>query len=196
MPVDYCNFLTSNFSTDRCATNGGTNGEQWVFQRGQFDTGETVNGTTGALSSFNLKENELGIKAIGRAKKGSGASAVTQNENGTTEVEQTVISEYKYSNEKQGKAIMSFIRADGKVIFQRTNSGQIRVYFWEFGSETGSADDGTGTLIGDDSNVVKVTTKGKEQELPRFFEATIGTSGKTQLQASIDYLNELVKADA
>lgn len=194
--LNICNLLSRNLNTSNCNTNGGVTGRQWVFQKGQFDAGETRNATTGALSSFNLKTGQKGIKAIGRPKKGSGASAVTQAENGSTTVQQTVVSQFKYKTEKEAEALMDFIRADGKVIFQQTNSGQIRVYFYEFGSETGSAEDGTGTLIGDDNNELKVTTVGTEQSLPRFFEATIGTSGKTQLQASIDYLDELVQEDA
>lgn len=195
MAVDICNTLSKNLNSARCNTNGGVTGRQWVFQKGQFAGGETTNATTGALSGFTLVTGEKGIKAVGRAKKGSGASAVTQAENGSTTVQQTVVSEFKYTNEKEAMGLMDFIRADAKVIFQQTNSGTIRVYFYEFGNETGSAEDGTGTLIGDDNNVLKVTTVGTEQNLPRFFEAPI-TGEVTQLAASIAYLDALVLADA
>lgn len=197
MAVDICNVLTKNLVTARCATNGGTTGRQWVFQKGQFTGAETRNATTGALSGFGLVAAELGIRATGRAKKGSGASAATQNENGSTSVEQTVISEFKYKNEIEGEALIDFLAADSKVIFQETNSGTIRVYFWQFGSDNGSGEDGTGTLLGDDNNVFKTTIKGTEQKLPRFFEAPIPANSElTQLAASAAYLDALVKADA
>lgn len=192
--IDICNLLTKNLVTARCNTNGGVTGRQWVFQLGQFIGAETYNAVSGALSGFSLVTGEKGIKATGRAKKGSGASAITQADNGTTTVEQTVISEFKYSNQKEATALVDFIKADAKVVFQETASGTIRVYFKQFGNETGSAEDGTGTLIGDDNNVLKVTTKGTEQTLPLFFEAPI-TGAENQLGASIAYLDALVKAD-
>jgi hypothetical protein len=192
--ADICNSISKNIQTSICATSGGTSGRQWVFQKHQF-TGASTNATSGALASFALKSGEKGIKANGRAKKGSGASDVSTGDNGSVSNAQTVVSVFKYNTENEANAIMEFLRAEGKVIFQETAKGTIRVYFWQFGSEGGSATDGTGTVLTDDNDSVTATITGNEPNLPRFFEAT-PTGGETVLAASIAYLDALVQADA
>lgn len=190
-----CNVLSKNIQTAICATSGGTSGRQWVFQKHQFTGASTNNSTTGALSSFGLKTGEKGIKANGRAKKGNGSSNISTADNGSVSNEQSVVTVIKYETENQANAIMDFLRADSKVIFQETAKGTIRVYFWQFGSEGGSATDGTGTVLADDNDTVTATITGTEPNLPRFFEAAV-TGGESQLAASVAYLDALVAADA
>lgn len=90
---------------------------------------------------------------------------------------------------------MEFLRADAKVIFQETADGSIRVYFWQFGSDSAAATDGTGTTLTDANNTVTATITGTEVNLPRFFEVT-PTGGETVLAASVAYLDALCVEDA
>ncbi|MGI4736125.1 MAG: hypothetical protein ACRYG7_13190 [Janthinobacterium lividum] len=189
-----CNRLTGNLGSRKCAVPGGTNRRSWVFQRDQFTNAFTKNAQTGAISGFGLVEGEQGIRAVGRPKKGSGAGKGTQADTGSTEVEQTLIQEFTFANQNELNANEAYLKADGKVVFQELNSGQIRVYFKEFGNETATAEEGTGTLLGDESQVMKMTLVGKEPSFAPFFEAPIGTSGLSQLEASAAYLDALTKA--
>ncbi|MBX0290957.1 hypothetical protein K3G63_10935 [Hymenobacter sp. HSC-4F20] len=191
MPDDICNRITKAVTSKACPKPGGINRNSWVFQFDQFTGAETRNSTTGALSGFTLKEGEKGIKAIGRPKKGSGQHKSTTNENGSMEVEQTLIQEYAYKVQNDLDAITEFLRAGGKVVFQELASGDIRVYFKSYGNETSTGEDGTGTVLTDDNNIMKTTLTGKEPEFPMFFEAPI-TTGLTQLAASRAYLDALV----
>lgn len=186
-----CNRLTANLSSRKCPVAGGTNRRSWVFQIDQFTGAETKNPTTGALSGFTLEVDEKGIRAKGRPKKGSGASKGSQAENGSTEVEQTLIQEFTFANQLELDANEAYLKADGKVVFQELNSGEIRVYFKQFGNETGTAEESTGALLADEAKVMKTTLVGKEPKFPMFFEAPLGTSGLSQLEASAAYLDAL-----
>lgn len=181
--AELCNRLTNSVSSRKCPTKGGINRRSWVFQRDQFTGAETKNATTGALSSFALEDGEKGIRGMGRPKKGSGASSGVQSENGSTEVTQTLIQEYTFANQLELAAQEAFLEADAKVVFQELNNGKIRIYFKEFGNETATFEEGTGTLLGDESEVMKCTLVGKEPKFPMYFEAVIGTSGLSQLEA-------------
>jgi len=194
MAVTICNRLTTSLSSRKCPVAGGTNRRSWVFQKDQFTGAETKNGTTGALSSFALADGEKGIRGKGRPKKGSGASTGTQSENGSTEIAQTLIQEYTFADQLGLEGLEAFLKADAKVVFQELNSGKIRVYFKEFGNETMTAEEGTGTLLADESEVMKCTLTGKEPKFPMYFEAIIGTSGLSQLEASAAYLDSLTNA--
>jgi hypothetical protein len=189
-----CNRLTNNLSSRKCAVPGGTNRRSWVFQRDQFTGAFTRNATTRAISGFGLVDDELGIRAKGRPKKGSGTGKGTQSDTGSTEVEQTLIQEFTFANQQELDDNEAYLKADGKVVFQELNSGQIRVYFKEFGNETATAEEGTGTLLADESQVMKMTLVGKEPKFAEFFEAPVGTSGLTQLEASAAYLDALTQA--
>ncbi len=189
-----CNRLTNNLSSRKCPVPGGTNRRSWVFQRDQFTGAFTRSSTTGALSGFALAGDELGIKAVGRPKKGNGAGKGTQSDTGSTEVEQTLIQEFTFANQNELDANEAYLKADGKVVFQELNSGQIRVYFKEFGNETATAEEGTGTLLADESQVMKMTLVGKEPKFAEFFEAPVGSGGLSQLEASAAYLDALTKA--
>ncbi|WP_324671039.1 hypothetical protein [Hymenobacter sp. GOD-10R] len=189
-----CNKLSKNVSSAYCNTSGGTTGRQWVFQKPQLAGGATYN-NTGALSSFTLKTGEKGIKANGKAKKGSGASAISTGENGGVVNAQTVVSQFKYQTGLEAKALMEFMRADGKIVFQETAKGTIRVYFWNFGSEGGSATDGTGTGLLDPNDEFIATITGEDTELPLFFEVALEDGETDQLKASATYLDSLTLAD-
>ena len=189
-----CNRLTNNLSSRKCAVPGGTNRRSWVFQRDQFTGAFTRNVSTKAISGFGLVEDELGIRAKGRPKKGSGAGKGTQSDTGSTEIEQTLIQEFTFANQQELDDNEAYLKADGKVVFQELNSGQIRMYFKEFGNETATAEEGTGTLLADESQVMKMTLVGKEPKFAEFFGAPIGTSGLTQLEASAAYLDALTQA--
>jgi hypothetical protein len=192
--LEICNRLTDNLSSRKCPVPGGTNRRSWVFQLDQFTGVETRNATSGALSSFTLLADELGIRGKGRAKKGSGASKGTQADTGSVEVEQTLIQEFTFGNQLQLEALEAFLSADAKVVFQELNNGKIRVYFKSFGNETMTAEESTGTLLADESEVMKCTLVGKEPKFPLYFEAPIGTTGMTQLAASAAYLDALTQA--
>ncbi|MGI4819881.1 MAG: hypothetical protein ACRYFV_01610 [Janthinobacterium lividum] len=191
--ITICNRLTGNLSSRKCPTSGGTDRRSWVFQLDQFIGGETRNATSGALSGFSLAEGELGIRGKGRPKKGSGASKGTQSENGSTEVEQTLIQEFTFANQIELEALEAFLAADAKIVFQELTSGKIRVFFKAYGNETMTAEEGTGTLLGDESEVMKCTLVGKEPKFPMYFEAPVGTGGLTQLAASAAYLDALTQ---
>lgn len=192
--LEICNRLTDNLSSRKCPTSGGTNRRSWVFQRDQFTGAFTKSSTSGAISGFGLEAEEMGIRGKGRPKKGSGASKGTQAENGSTEVEQTLIQEYTFANQVALDALEAFLKADAKVVFQELANGKIRVYFKEFGNETMTAEETTGTLLADESEVMKCTMVGKEPKFPMYFEAPIGTDGLSQLEASAAYLDKVTKA--
>ena len=190
MASSVCNALTKNIASRKCLTPGGIKTRVWAFQAEDFLPGKTVN-TGGALSSFALATGASVIKFRGRRRKGSGANKLTQPLDGAVNVEQTLILEAAYGSQAEANAIMDFLRADGKSIFVETNAGTIRQYFADFGHETMEGEEGTGTLIGDPSGVMKITLKGNETDLPKFFEAVI--SGQmTQLASSAAYLDALV----
>ncbi len=191
---DICNRLTTNLSSRKCPVPGGTNRRSWVFQRDQFTGAFTRNATTNAISGFALAADEKGIRAVGRPKKGSGAGKGTQSDTGSTEVEQTLIQEFTFNNQKALDGLTAFLKADAKVVFQELNSGQIRMYFKEYGNETATAEETTGVLLGDESGVMKMTLVGKEPEFALFFEAPVGTGGLSQLEASAAYLDALTNA--
>jgi hypothetical protein len=193
MPLDICNKLTSNVRSDKCPTSAGIKGRAWVFQREQF-TGAFTKAPNGAISGFTLVAGEKGIKATGREKKGSGSAEGGRDENGNTAINQSVVLQYKYRTQAQLEALMALISADGPVVFLETNSGQIRLFFKEFGAETSAITDNTGTLLGDDA-ALQITYAGAEPTLAPFFEAPVGTGGLTPLAASIAYLDALVLAD-
>ncbi|TGE04758.1 hypothetical protein [Hymenobacter fodinae] len=191
MAEDICNRISKAVKSTACPKSGGINRNCWVFQRDQFSGAETKSGTTGALSGFTLNGTEKGIRAVGRPKKGNGSHKSTTNENGSMEVEQTLIQQYSYKDQKGLEALEEFLAAGSKVVFQELASGDIRVYFKEFGNETSTGEDGTGTAQTDDNNVMKTTLTGKEPKFPMFFEVPV-TGGETQLAASRAYLDALV----
>jgi hypothetical protein len=191
--LEICNRLTDNLSSRKCPVPGGTNRRSWVFQLDQFTGARTKNGTSGALSGFTLEPDEKGIRAKGRPKKGSGASKGTQADTGSVEVEQTLIQEFTFANQLELDALQAFLAADAKVVFQELNSGQIRVFFQDYGNETMTAEETTGTLLADESQVMKCTLVGKEPRFPTFFEAPVGSGGLTQLEASAAYLDALTQ---
>jgi len=186
-----CNVLSKSVTSRVCVTSGGVKARAWVGQAADFTGAKTYNGTTKALSSFALATGANFIKATGRALKGSGASAINQPVDGGVSNEQTVVLEFLYNSQLEANAIMEMLRADGLTVFLETNAGTIRQYFAEFGTTNKAAEDTTGTAIADANNVIKVTLKGTESDLPLFFEAVNSGSG-SQLQASIDYLDALV----
>lgn len=194
-PITICNRLANNLSSRKCAVPGGTNRRSWVFQIDQFTGAFSRSSASGAISGFGLADGELGIKAMGRPKKGSGAGKGTQSDTGSTEVEQTLIQEFTFANQKELDANEAYLKADGKVVFQELNSGQLRVYFKAFGNETATAEETTGTLLADELQVMKMTLVGKEPKFAEFFEAPIGTMGLSQLEASAAYLDALTKAN-
>jgi len=187
-----CNRLANGLSSRKCPTSGGTNRRSWVFQLDQFTGAETKNADSGALSGFALETDELGIRGKGRPKKGSGASKGTQAENGSTEVEQTLIQEYTFANQKQLEDLEAFLKADAKIVFQELNNGKIRVFFKRFGNETMTAEETTGVLLADESEVMKCTLVGKEDKFPMYFEAPI-SGVLSQLESSVAYLDALTK---
>ncbi|TGD82874.1 hypothetical protein [Hymenobacter wooponensis] len=191
MAEDICNRISKSVTSSKCGKSGGINRNSWVFQQDQFTGAETLNSTTGALSGFGLKAGEKGIKAVGRPKRGSGANKSNTTDNGSTEVEQTLIQEYRYKDQIGLNALTEFLKADAKVVFQETAGGDIRVFFKKYGSETSTGEDGTGTNLTDDNNIMKTTLTGKEDDFPMFFEAPV-SGGQSQLAASRAYLDALV----
>jgi hypothetical protein len=189
-----CNRLANSLSARKCPTAGGTNRNSWVFQLDQFTGAYTYNGTSKAMSGFTLETGELGIRGKGRPKKGSGSNKGTQSESGSTEVEQTLIQEYTFADQAGLEDLEAFLKADAKIVFQELNNGKIRVFFKEFGNETMTAEEGTGTLLADESEIMKCTLVGKEPKFPMYFEAPIGTTGLSQLEASRAYLDALTNA--
>ena len=186
-----CNTISKNVATNKCLPAGGIKNRAWIGQVADR-TGAYTYKANGALSSFALAADANFITATGRAKKGSGASAITKAEEGAASNEQTVIVEVAYSSQHQADAIMELLNAEAKFVLLETNAGQIRGYFWEYGDVTAAAEEGTGLVIGDASGVVKITLKGTESGLPIFFEAVNSNVAVPQLQASIAYLDALV----
>jgi hypothetical protein len=188
--ADICNRLSNSVSSRKCPVPGGINRKSWVFQIDQF-TGSYSKAASGAISGFTLVDaDEKGIKATGRPKKGSGASKGNQADTGSTEVEQTLIQEFTFSGQEELDNLEAYLKADGKVVFQELASGQTRIYFKEFGNETATFEETTGTLLADESGVMKATIVGKEPKFPMFFEAPI-TGGVSQLEANRAYLDAL-----
>ena len=190
MASNVCNALTKNIASRKCLTKGGIKTRVWAFQSEDFTGAKTYN-TDGALSSFGLETGAAVIRFKGRARKSNGASKLSQPLDGAVNVEQSLVLEAAYGNQAEANAIMDFLRADGKTIFVETNAGTIRQYFADFGHETMEGEEGTGTLIGDASGILKITLKGNESELPLFFEAVI-VGQTTQLASSVAYLDALV----
>jgi hypothetical protein len=188
---ELCNTLSKNITTKKCLPKGGIKTRAWIGQVAD-KTGAYTYKANGALSSFVLGEGAKFITATGRPKKGSGASAITKGEEGAASNEQTIIIEVAYATQHEADAIMELLNAENKFVFLETNAKTIRGYFWEFGDQTASAEEGTGTAINDPSGVVKITLKGAEEGLPIFFEAVNADAAVPQLQASIDYLDSLV----
>jgi hypothetical protein len=192
--LDICDRLAGNVNSRKCGKSGGLNKRSWVFQKEQFTGAETKSGTTGALSGFTLVQGELGIRGKGRPKKGSGAGKLTQGETGSSEVEQTLIQEFGFGNQLDLDALEAFLKAGSKVVFQELNSGDIRVYFKEYGNETGTGEEGTGETLTAENSIMKTTLVGKEPKFPMYFEAPT-TGGLTQLESSAAYLDALTKPD-
>lgn len=190
MPSTVCNALTKNIASRKCLTSGGIKTRVWAFQAEDFTGAKTYN-TGGALSSFSLATGAAVIRFRGRARKGNGTHKLTQPLDGAVNVEQTLVLEAAYGSQAEANAIMDFLRANGKSIFVETNAGTVRQYFADFGHETTEAEEGTGMLLGDPSGVMKITLKGNETDLPKFFEAVI-TGQLTQLASSAAYLDALV----
>ena len=195
MAISVCNKLAGNVLSRKCPTPGGLNRNSWVFQFEQFTGAETISGTTGALQSFGLVVGEKGIKGKGRPKRGSGASKLATTENGSSEVEQTLVQEFGFGDQKELNALTAYLKADGKVVFQELASGAIRVFFKAYGTETSAGEEGSGETLTADNGIMKTTLTGKEPEFPMFFEAAI-TAGETQLAASRAYLDALTLAIA
>jgi hypothetical protein len=190
MAVDICNRIAGNLTSTKCPSSGGLNRRSWTFQKEQFTGAETRNPTSGALSGFTLEADELGIRGKGRPKRGSGASKSTKTENGGTEVEQTLIQEYGFKDQKQLDLLETFLAADGKVVFQELASGKIRVFFKAYGNESDTGEEGTGETLTAENGIMKITMTGKEPKFPMFFEAPI--SGQlSQLESSAAYLDAL-----
>ena len=190
MASNVCNQLTKNIASRKCLIPGGIKTRVWAFQAEDFTGAKTVN-TSGALSSFTLATGAAVIRFRGRHRKGNGTSKLTQPLDGSVNVEQSLVLEAAYNSQSEAKAIMDFLRADGKTLFVETNAGTIRQYFADFGHETTEGEEGTGTLIGDAAGVLKITLKGNETDLPKFFEGVV-VGQTTQLASSIAYLDALV----
>lgn len=190
MASTVCNALTKNIASRKCTVAGGVKNRIWAFQRDDITGGITRN-AGGALSSFALATGAQVITFTSKAKKGKGDNKITQPVDAGVNVEQTVALAASYNSQAEADAIIAFLQAEGKVIFQETNAGTIRVYFWDFGHESAEGDDSTGAVIGDPSNLLNISLKGNELSLPLFFEAAI--SGQlTQLASSKAYLDALV----
>lgn len=189
-----CNTISKNVASRKCLPSGGIKTRLWLGQV-EDRTGAYTYKPNGALSSFVLGANANFITVKGRAKKGSGATKFTKPEDGAGSGEQTVILEVAYGTQHELDAIMAILRADGVFALLETNAGTIRGYFWEDGSTSNEAEEGTGTVKGDASGVLKITLKGTEDDFPLFFEAVNSNAAVPQLQASIDYLNSLVTGD-
>lgn len=192
MANDICNRISKNITSRKCPTSGGLNRESWTFQLDQFTGAWSKSSTTGAITGFTLNTGELGIKGVGRPKVGSGSSKGTQSETGSTEVEQTLIQEYGFGNQLELDALEEFFKGDAKVVFQELANGKTRIFFKEFGNETGTAEEGTGTKLNDENSIMKVTLVGKEPSFPVYFEAPVA-NGQTQLAANRAYLDALVQ---
>lgn len=190
-PSGICNPISKSIATRKCVQSGGVKPRAWAAQVEDFTGAKTYN-PGGALSSFTLATGANFIKATGRALKGSGASALSQPVDGGVSNEQTVVLEFIYNNQAEANALMDLMRADGLTVFLETNTGTIRQYFAEFGSTNKTGEDGTGTVIADASGVFKLTVKGTESDLPLFFEAVNANPLVSQLQASIEYLDNQV----
>lgn len=189
--AELCNRLTRNVATRKCLPSGGIKTRAWI---GQVDdrTGAITKKANGAISSFVLATGAMFITAKGRPKKGSGASSITKGEEGGVSNEQTVVLEVAYGSQHEADALMEFLRAENKFVMLETNAGTVRGYFWEYGDQTLTAEEGTGTALTDANGVLKITLKGAETDLPIFFEAVNADTTITQLQASIEYLDSLV----
>lgn len=188
--MSVCNALSKNVTTRNCLPSGGVKARAWVGQVPDFTGAKTYN-AGGALSSFALALGAMFITATGRAKKTNAPNKLSQTAEGAVQVEQSVILEVAYNNQAQANAIMDFLRAEGKTVFLETNAGNIRQYFADFGSDSFEGEDTTGTVVGDAPNVLKITLKGTESNLPLFFEAVI-SGGLSQLASSRAYLDALV----
>ncbi|GGG34221.1 hypothetical protein [Hymenobacter glacieicola] len=191
MAEDICNRINKAVTSTSCPKKGGINRNSWVFQLDQFTGAETRNSTTGAQSGFTLKTGQKGIKAVGRPKRGNGTHESNTAENGSTEVTQTLVQEYGYKDQNGLDALEEFLAGGSKVVYQELASGDIRIYFKEFGNETSKGEDGTGTALTDDNNIMKTTLTGKEGKFPMFFQAPV-SGDQTQLAASRAYLDALV----
>jgi hypothetical protein len=184
--AELCNKLTRNVATRKCLPSGGIKTRAWI---GQVDdrTGAITKKSNGAISSFVLANGAMFITAKGRAKKGSGASSLTKSEEGGLSNEQTVVLEVAYGTQHEADALIELLRAENKFVLLETNAGQIRGYFWEYGDVSAA-----GTALTDANGVLKITLKGAETDLPIFFEAINSDATVSQLQASINYLDDLV----
>lgn len=189
--AEICNAISKNVTSRKCGSSGGLNFNSWIFQQDQFAGGETLS-LSEALSSFALKTGEKGIKAVGRPKRGSGQSVLDTLENGSSEVAQTLIQEFRFGDQKELNALTEYLKASGKVVFQELANGKIRVYFKTFGSETSKGEEGTGETLTADNEIMKATISGKEPAFPMYFEAPI-TASETQLAASRAFLDALVQ---
>lgn len=197
MPVEICARITKPVNSTVCPTPGGTNRNSWVFQKEQFTTAETFSTVTGALSSFGLVTGEKGIKAIGRPKLGSGASASTTNVNGSTEVAQTLVQVFGFKDQLALNAIEEFLSGGSKVVFQELANGKIRIFFKEYGNETSKGEETTGTALTDTNGAMTATLEGNEPRFPLYFEAPIAAVtapavALTQLASSRAFLDNLV----
>ncbi|MDO7888199.1 hypothetical protein [Hymenobacter cheonanensis] len=189
--ADSCNIFSKNVASRKCLPSGGIKSRLWLGQV-EDRTGAYTYKPNGALSSFLLGTDPNFIRVKGRLKKGSGASKFTKSEEGALSNEQSVIFEVAYGTQHEADAIIAILRADAVFALLETNAGHIRGYFWQDGSSSAEAEEGTGTVKGDASGVLKITLKGTEDNLPIFFEAVNSNSAVSQLQASIDYLDSLV----
>jgi hypothetical protein len=189
--ADACNIFSKNVTTRKCLPSGGIKNRVWIGQVADR-TGAYTYKANGALSSFVLGPGANFITATGRVKKGNGNSKLTKSEEGGVSNDQSVLVEIAYGTQHEADAIMAILRAEGKFVLVETNAGTIRGYFWEDGDTTMEGEEGTGTVKGDASGVVKITLKGTESDLPIFFEAVNSNSAVSQLQASRDYLDSLV----
>ena len=191
---DACNALTTNIASRKCLTPGGLKNKAWVFQQDDMTGAETFNPTSKALSSFGLKTGYTAITATARPRKSKGDNKLSKPEDGAVGAEQSLLMEFAYDTQAELDAIIAFLRADAKTVFVETNGGKIRQYFHEYGDSTMEGSDGTGVITTDAANIVSVTLKGTESNLPRFFEAVI-SGGLSQLASSRKYLDDLVAAD-
>lgn len=188
-----CNPLSRLIATRKCLVVGGLKVRMWVFQLADMTGVETQN-ADGSLASFGLTTGYQAITCTGRPKKGKGDNKITQAVDAAVTVDQALALEIGYGDQDELNAIMDFLRADGKTVFVETNSGNIRQYFHEFGTDSLEGTDGSGALIGDVGvDIVAATLKGTCANLPRFFKAAI-TGGQSQLAASRAYLDGLVAA--
>jgi len=189
-----CNALTKSIATRKCLPSGGVKVKMWIFQVADMSGVETIS-SDGALSSFGLNTGYQAITCTGRPKKGKGDNKLTQAVDAALGVDQSLAIEVAYGSQDELDAIMAFLRAEGKTAFVETNSGDIRQYFHEFGTDSLEGTDGSGALVTDAPNIVAATLKGSCTTLPRFFKAVI-TGQLSQLAASRAYLDGLLAAAA